>query len=401
MRVHRARPAAIGLATATLALAAAGLAVGGGTLGGFNGLDRSASAGDAFQLISLLATTGVGLIVALRRPTNPIGWIFSSLALFTALYLAAGSYAIRAVVLSPGSLPGGEWAAWFRNWADRSSSAFVLLAFLLFPTGRLASPRWRLALVLPPLVALGFAGRALVPGPMDFLGVPNPLGLDWVPADVNDGRTGGPELAAGTLVAFAQLVTRFRQAARVEREQIKWLTLPVVALILALLSTIETIVLGVSPDEGVNGEVISALYALVFFLLPISMGIAILRYRLFDIDILINRALVYGATTAGIAFAFFAGIVVLQAILRPLTSGSELAVAASTLVSFALFQPLRRRFQSAVDRRFYRSRYDAALTLDAFSVHLRDEVDLDAVRGGLLDAVRDTVAPAHASVWLR
>jgi hypothetical protein len=131
------------------------------------------------------------------------------------------------------------------------------------------------------------------------------------------------------------------------------------------------------------------------------MGIAILRYRLFDIDILINRALVYGATTAGIAFAFFAGIVVLQAILRPLTSGSELAVAASTLVSFALFQPLRRRFQSAVDRRFYRSRYDAALTLDAFSVHLRDEVDLDAVRGELVSAVRDTVQPAHASVWRR
>src|SRR4029077_16469784 len=127
----------------------------------------------------------------------------------------------------------------------------------------------------------------------------------------------------------------------------------VVALILALLSTIQTIVLGVLPDEGVNGEVISSLYAFVFFLLPISMGIAILRYRLFDIDILINRALVYGATTAGIAVAFFVGIVVLQAILRPLTSGSELAVAASTLVSFALFQPLRHRFQTAVDRRFY------------------------------------------------
>jgi len=141
----------------------------------------------------------------------------------------------------------------------------------------------------------------------------------------------------------------------------------------------------------------------VFLLLsvPIAVGIAILRYRLYDINVLINRALVYGATTAGIALAFFAGIVVLQAVLRPLTSGSELAVAASTLVSFALFQPLRRGSQSAVDRRFYRSRYDAARTLDAFSVRLRDEVDLDSVRGGLLDAVRDTVHPVHASVWLR
>src|SRR6266576_890154 len=232
---------------------------------------------------------------------------------------------------------------------------------------------------------------------MDFLGVPNPLGLDWIPADVNDGRTGGPQLAAGTLVAFAQLVSRYRRAGPAEREQIKWLTLPVVALILALLSTIQTIVLGVLPDEGgVNGVVISALYALVFFLLPISMGIAILRYRLYDIDVLINRALVYGATTAGIAIAFFAGIVIIQAILRPITSGSELAVAASTLLCFALFQPLRRRVQGAVDRRFYRSRYDASRTLDEFSVRLRDQVALDAVRGDLLDAVRDTVQPTHA-----
>ena len=401
MTLHPARSAALGLAAATVALAAAGLAVGGGTLGGFNGLDRSASLGDVFELISLLATAGVGLVVTLRRPSNPIGWIFSSLAVLTAAYLAAGSYALRAVVLAPGSLPGGEWAAWFRNWADRSSTGFVLLAFLLFPTGRLASPRWRLALVLPPLVVLGFAGRALVPGPMDFLGVPNPVGLDWVPADLNDGRTGGPELAAGTLVAFVQLAMRYRRAGPAEREQIKWLALPVLALTAAMIATIATLARGVSTDEGVNGEVISALYALVFFLLPISMGIAILRHRWLDIDILINRALVYGATTAGIALAFFAGIVVLQAILRPLTSGSELAVAASTLVSFALFQPLRRRFQSAVDRRFYRSRYDASRTLDVFSVRLRDEVDLDAVRSGLLDAVRDTVHPAHASVWLR
>jgi len=206
MRVHRARPAAIGLATATLALAAAGLAVGGGTLGGFNGLDRSASAGDAFQLVSLLATATVGLIVCLRRPANPIGWIFSSLALFTALYLAAGSYAIRAVVLSPGSLPGGEWAAWFRNWADRSSSALVLLAFLLFPTGRLASPRWRLALVLPPLVAVGFAGRALVTGPMDFLGVPNPLGLDWVPGALSAVGTDGTVNALAWPILAVSLV---------------------------------------------------------------------------------------------------------------------------------------------------------------------------------------------------
>ncbi|HEV2011774.1 MAG TPA: hypothetical protein VGS17_12195 [Candidatus Limnocylindria bacterium] len=401
MTMDRARATAIGLAIATLALAVAGVALGGGTLGGVNGTDRSAAPGDVFELVSLLATAVVGLVVALRRPGNPIGWIFSWLALITAIYLAAGGYAIHDAVVSPGSLPGGEWAAWFRNWADRSTAALVLLAFLLFPTGRLASPRWRFGLALPPLVAVGFAARAFVPGLMDFLGLPNPLGLAWVPQSIDDGGTGGMPLVVGTFVAFAQLATRFRAAGGAEREQIKWLALPVVALIVALITTIATLASGVSQRDEVNGTVISALYALVGLLLPICMGIAVLRHRLFDIDILINRALVYGATTAAIAVAFFAGIVILQAILRPLTSGSELAVAASTLACFALFQPLRARVQNAVDRRFYRSRYDAARTLDAFSVRLRDEVDLDAVRADLVDAVRDTVQPAHASVWLR
>jgi hypothetical protein len=136
-------------------------------------------------------------------------------------------------------------------------------------------------------------------------------------------------------------------------------------------------------------------------LLPVAMGIAITRYHLYDIDALINRTVVYGATSAAIALTFFAGLVVLQTVLRPLTSGSELAIAASTLVSFALFQPVRRRLQSAVDRRFDRSRYDAARTLDAFTVRLRDEVDLDAVRADLISVIYKTVRPAHASVWLR
>jgi hypothetical protein len=399
--MDRSRAAAIGLAIATVTLAVAGVALGGGTLGGPYGTDRSLAAGDVFQLVSLLATATVGLIIALRRPGNPIGWIFSWLAVTTATYLAASGYAIHAVV-ARGALPGGEWAAWFRNWADRPTSALMLLAFLLFPSGRLASHRWRPALVVPPLVALGFAARAFAPGPMDFLGAPNPVGLGWVPESVGNGWTGGMPLIAGTFVAFAQLIRRFRASRGAEREQIKWLTLPVVALIVAMTATVAALTAGVSTDDaGVGGTAISALYSVAFFLLPICMGIAILRYRLLDIDILINRALVYGATTGGIAIAFFAGIVVLQAVLRPLTSGSEFAVAASTLFSFALFQPLRRRIQGGVDRRFYRSRYDAARTLDAFSARLRDEVDLDAVRADLVDAVQRTVQPAHASVWLR
>jgi hypothetical protein len=140
---------------------------------------------------------------------------------------------------------------------------------------------------------------------------------------------------------------------------------------------------------------------LTFVLIAPAIGVAILRYRLYDIDVFIRRTVVFSATTVAIAVSFFAGIAVVQAILRPFTSGSDLAVAASTLATLALVQPLRRRIQAAVERRFYRSRYDAARTLDEFSVRLRDEVDLDAVRAGLIDAVHHTVQPAHASIWLR
>ncbi len=186
------------------------------------------------------------------------------------------------------------------------------------------------------------------------------------------------------------LVLRFRRSSGIEREQIKWLALSAVPLFTAGL------VSAVLPDK-----LSQVLFVFMLLLVPVAVGIALLRYRLYDIDVLINRALVYGATTAGIAIAFFAGIVVLQSALRPVTGGSQVAVAASTLISIALFQPLRRRMQAAVDRRFYRSRYDAGRTLDAFSVRLRDEVDLDAVRGELVDAAARTVQPAHASVWLR
>jgi hypothetical protein len=396
-----ARYGAIALAVATVVLVAAGFVLGGGTLGGLDGNDLTLSAADAAQVASLVGIATIGLVVALRRPGNPIGWIFGATGVLTGLFVAAGGYAIHAIVIAPGSLPAGEWAAWFRHWADRSTVALVLLAFLLFPSGRLASPRWRPALVLPVIVAVGFATRGLVPGSLPFLGVPNPLGLDWMPPDADDGRYGGIPFILGTIVATAQLVVRFRRARTVEREQIKWLALPLGAFIVALFATLATILLGLHDELDVNGPVISALYTLAELLLPLCMAIAILRYRLFDIDLLINRALVYGATTAGIAVAFFVAILFLQTVLRPITSGSEVAIAASTLTCLALFQPLRRRIQDTVDRRFYRGRYDAARTLDAFSVRLRDEVDLDAVRAELVDAVRDTVQPAHTSVWLR
>jgi hypothetical protein len=195
------------------------------------------------------------------------------------------------------------------------------------------------------------------------------------------------------LVPPIALVVRFRRSRGVERQQLKWLTYTAaIAFGLALAAYAApagpSAVLDVTSIFGIG-------------LLPIAIGLAILRYRLYDIDIVIERTLVYGATTAAIAVAFFGGLVLLQAALRPITSGSELAVAASTLGSFALFQPIRRWIQQIVDRRFYRSRYDAARTLDAFAEDVRDDVDLESVRTHLIAATGRTMSPAHASLWLR
>jgi len=218
------------------------------------------------------------------------------------------------------------------------------------------------------------------------------------PIDVLVNQTLAVPLAFAFLaISWAAVVIRFRRSRGIERLQIKWFLYAVGVVVVAVATLFPLAFLGnVIPDE-----VFFFAFTFSFMLIPLSVGVAILRYRLYDIDHLINQTLVYGVTTGAIAITFFGGIVVLPALLRPLISGSEVAVAVSTLVGFALFQPLRGRVQSAVDRRFYRSRYDAARTLDTFSVRLRDEVDLDAVRGGLLDAVRETVQPAHASVWLR
>jgi hypothetical protein len=205
-----------------------------------------------------------------------------------------------------------------------------------------------------------------------------------------------PAILVLIAISGSAVAIRFRRSRGVERLQIKWF---IYAIGIALL------VIGIGFPLQLTGvidnSVAFAPMTIAIGLPPLAVGNAILRYRLYDIDRLINGTVVYGVTTGAIAVAFFAGIVVLQAALRPLTGGSEIAVAASTLLCFALFQPVRRRVQSTVDRRFYRARYDAAQILDAFGARLRDEVDLDAVRFDLIDAVQHTVQPAHASVWLR
>ena len=337
-----------------------------------------------------------GLLIARRQQGNSIGWILLVAGVSAGFGGFVQEYATRAVIIAPGSLPGAIPLAWIGSWSwTFFAGPMLTLVPQLFPSGRPLGPRWSpLVWSGPAFVLMAFFLFSLRPGPTENAGfIDNPIAVRGTLADLRAGL----EIPLSALMFLAvaasgaALAVRFYRAKGAERQQLKWVASSAVICAIAFGGMV---VSGSSKPSQV-------LMVAGFMTMPVAIGIAILRYRLYDVDLLINRALVYGATSTGIAIAFFAGIVVLQALLRPLTSGSELAVAVSTLLSFALFQPLRRRVQDGVDHRFYRSRYDAARTLDEFSARLRDEVDLDAVRVDLVNAVRDTVQPAHASVWLR
>jgi hypothetical protein len=335
----------------------------------------------------------LGLAIALRQPRNAVGWIFLVSAACAGVYELAQSYAAYAILVHPG-VPGAKWAAWVGSWLWLPATGLIpTFLLLVFPDGRLPSPRWRPVAWYAAFALAIFTGTiALLPGPLPGLpSVRNPVSP--FPGEVALGDVLLPIFAlflVAVILSIAALVRRYRRSRGVERLQLKWI---------AYASCVYTA--AVTLDSNVAYKPFEVIDVLLINAIPLAAGVAIFRYRLYDIDLLINRTLVYGFTTAAIGAAFFGGIVMLQSLLRPMTGGSEIAVAVSTLVSFALFQPLRVRMQRVVDRRFYRSRYDAALTLDEFSERLRDEVDLDAVRAELVAAVRDTVQPAHAGVWLR
>lgn len=354
-----------------------------------------------------------GALIASRIPRNAVGWLLCGFGMTGALIALGQEYASAAVLIRPGSLPAGEVVAWIGSWIWLINQGFLLYALLLFPDGRLPSRGWRPLMIMPAAaIVIGAFVFGLRPGPLEnFSGLANPFPATGTLETLRSSVEGlAPVLFLSAIAgAGSAPLFRRRRGGLAERQQLKWLAFAGVVAVVALFAVIIAPVLAgrsllSPPDPAGVPPVVKASEAFVvvaFLLIPTAIAIAILRYRLYDIDILINRALVYGATTASIAVAFLAGIVLLQALLRPITSGSELAVAASTLGSLALFQPLRRRVQNTVDRRFYRSRYDATRTLDEFSERLRDQVALESVRADLLDAVRDTVQPAHASLWLR
>src|SRR5215211_5430394 len=345
-----------------------------------------------------LAFSVVGAIIASRQPRNAIGWIFGGVGVTIGLSSFAGDYAEFWLASGFGRGVLGETAAWFASWSWTLlvylPTSFLLL---LFPDGRLPSPRWRPVAWCAVLGLIGFlAGYTLEPGPLeDFPQILNPYGVDSLILDAV--AVAGAILASASMVACAvSLIVRMRRAGRVERQQIKWLAYG------------GAVVVGtVFVAGGISHWNVTLSIALIGFGLlgvPIFTGVAIARYRLYDIDIVINRTLVYGALTATLVAVYFGGVATLQALFRALTGQEQqpqLVVVVSTLAIAALFNPLRRRIQSFIDRRFYRSKYDARKTLESFSAKLRDETDLQALNGELTRVVRETMQPAHISLWLR
>lgn len=351
-------------------------------------LDTGAWADEVLFVLTNVVTVVVGALIATRQPRNPIGWLLILLGLGFAVYPVV--VVLVAVVLRDGADAPLLFVlvAWVGNWIWVFGHAGAVFLLLLFPTGRPASPRWRPVVWFAEVVVgalLLFA--ATHEGKLEAAPrLENPFGLP-APGFVF------PVLIAAILaleiLGCASLAARFFRSRGVERQQIKWVAFGAAVLAAYLLANVV-----VEAPRWID--------ALAPAVMVATIAVAVLKYRLFDIDVVINRALVYGSLTVALAAVYFGIVVTLQYPLRALTGGeSQLAVVASTLAIAALFNPLRRRVQALVDRRFYRKKYDATKTLEAFSAKLRDETEMDTLSDDLVAVVRETVQPEHVSMWLR
>ena len=337
----------------------------------------------AVFIFGVLGAPILGGIVASRRPENPYGWLWLGFGLSLALVQLSEPYAAYFIIVEPGSLPAPRAASGLLEGLG-FVVAITLLPFLLllFPTGRLPSQRWRPVAWI--VLAAGATGVTLGP----FLSEDSDLIIAVVMILI---------IASG--LSALSLVVRYRGASGVERQQLKWFAFAAVLLVAVPIADL----LGLHRLLG-DGLLWTLLENVTLTGLYVAVGAAILRYRLYEIDLIINRTLVYGPLTAMLALVYFAGVATAQLVFRALTGQQQqpqLAIVVSTLVIAALFNPLRRRIQALIDRRFYRSKYDARKTLEAFSAKLRDETDLGSLSAELVGVVRETMQPAHVSLWLR
>lgn len=378
MSGHHARRVSWGAAGTALVALLVGLTLG------------SSLADSGFLLLMAVPFSAVGALLAAKRSSNPIGWLLLAFGVVAAVDFLAYQYAERTLVDHPGSL-AGDVAASIAAHIWHPAFGFFVFSFLLFPNGRLLSPRWRWVAGATLVV---YGGMALS-GPFDteilqeFFDAPvQPLFYGAV-AEVGTVVFGALLFAnlAMLPLAGASLLVRLRRSTGEERQQVKWFTLTVAFVVFAF----PVILFASGTAYGV----------FLFPLIPASAAVAILKYRLYDIDLVINRTLVYGALTAVLAGSYLACVVVLQLVLRPLTGDDGPAVAVSTLAVASLFRPARACVQSLVDHRFYRRRYDAGQTLHAFTARLRHQVELDVVSADLRAVTHETLQPTYVSVWLR
>jgi hypothetical protein len=363
--------------------------------------------------VLFLAFPIVVALIAARRPRNPIGWILLADGLLW-MFLGMTDYYSIYGVARPDSVPfpvavgtiGNQWL-----WVPTVGLLGIYL-ILLFPDGKLPSKRWRpLAWFSGVMIVVLSITEGLAPGPLENQGgVRNPFGLEAFPWLEGLQWIILPLLPLCILASAVSMVSRFRRSRGEVRQQIKWFTfVAAFAGLMYFIVMIGQVVIVLRSDDNLPQaplwvELLFSLAALGFAGVPVAIGFAVLKYRLYDIDVVINLTLVYGSLTAMLVAVYFGGVAMTQTILRALTGHTEqpqLSIVISTLVVAALFNPLRRRLQSFIDRRFYRKKYDARKTLEAFSARLRDETDLETLNNDLADVIKETMQPAHVSLWLR
>ena len=353
-------------------------------------VSRADALGNAVLALFALGFGATGALIVLRRPGNAIGWIFCGTGFLWMWEFFATEYALYALFGRPGIVPGGRALAWVTGWVWAPALALVVTFLpLLFPAGRLESGRQRfVAWSAGACILLATVAGAVGPGELDEpLDSVEPYGIDSIAMEIVGGIGLGSVAVTG-LASIALLAGRWRRASGDERQQIKWLGAAAAVLLLT------TVTFDAYPGSvAVQGASVLAI--------PVATGVAIFKYRLYDLDRIIRRTLVYGVLSAGLAGLYFGIVLALQQIFAPVTEGSDLAIAGSMLAVAALFRPARRRIQELVEWRFYRRKVDAERTLELFAARLRREIDLDTLRHELLAVVNETMRPARVSLWLR
>ncbi len=339
-----------------------------------------------------LAFVIVGALLAVARPENAVGRIMLAIGAVMTVPVVTAQYAGYALLVDTG-LPAGRAMAWLSTFLYVLVLGLMTILLLVFPGGRLETRRRRrLAVVAAVSSGVAAVAQAFLPGPMDGYGtVRNPLGIEAAEAPLQ-AVLGVSAIVAGLafLAAAVSVFARLRSARGDEREQLKWFAYAAALLVVCQLPN----VLPLGVDSSLLGLV---LVVVALTALPVAVAVAVLKYRLYDIDVVINRTLVYGALTATLGAFYLASVLLVSLAVGE----SGFAVAVSTLAVAGLFRPARARIQDAVDRRFYRRRYDAGQTLEAFGGRLRDELDLETLGDDLRGVVGETLQPAHVTLWLR